>query len=164
MCILPNTLYSFSLQFFNKASLSHPLKELRKMQQRAVIQITSAFYTSLTQGVEAIAGLISIHLHLQKNSSRHQIRTSSLPSNHVTNTLLQNRHAKNSSLHHLFLENMTTKQQLKIKSSIVDANNHLNEIFPSFDSLNHEFFPGFRLIDNFPSYFSFHQANYKDKR
>jgi len=29
--------------------------------------------------------------------------------------------------------------------------------------LNSEFSSGFRLIDNFPSHFSFHQANYKDK-
>jgi len=47
MCILLNTLYGFSLWFFNKVPLSHPLKELRKMQQRAVIQITGAFYISL---------------------------------------------------------------------------------------------------------------------
>jgi len=33
----------------------------------------------------------------------------------------------------------------------------------SFDSLNSEFSPGFRLIDKFPSYFSFYQANCKDK-
>jgi len=58
---------------------------------------------------------------------------------------------------------MITKQQLKIKSSIVDTNSCLNGIFPSFYSLNHEISSGFRLIDNFPSHFSFHQANHKDK-
>jgi len=40
------------------------------------------------------------------------------------------------------LKNMIFKQQQKIKSSIVDANNCLNGVFPSFDSLNSEFFSG----------------------
>jgi len=61
---------------------------------------------------------------------------------------LESRHTNNSYPYHLFLENMTTKQWLKIKSFIVDANNYLNGIFLSFDSLNLEFFPGFRLINN----------------
>jgi len=33
---------------------------------------------------------------------------------------------------------LMAKQQLKIKSPIVDVNNQLDEIFPSFDSLNKE--------------------------
>ena len=44
---------------------------------------------------------------------------------------------------------MTPKQQLKIKSSIVDTNNCLNGIFPVFDSLNSEFSPGSQLVDTF---------------
>ena len=54
---------------------------------------------------------------------------------------------------------MTFKQRLKIKISIVDANNHLNGIFPVFDSLNSKSFSGSRLIDIFSSYFSFHRTN-----
>ena len=41
--------------------------------------------------------------------------------------------------------------------------NCLNGIFSSFDSLDSEFSPGFRLIDNFSSHFYFHWANCKDK-
>ena len=86
-----------------------------------------------------------------------------LLTNHVIDSLLEKRHTKNSPTYHLSLENMTIKQWQKIKSSIVDANNCFNGIFPFFDSLNCEFSSGFRLIDNFPSHFSFHQANHKDK-
>jgi len=46
---------------------------------------------------------------------------------------------------------MTSKQQLKIKSFVVDANNCLNGIFSTFDLLNSEFSPGSRLADNFSS-------------
>ena len=44
---------------------------------------------------------------------------------------------------------LISKQCLKIKSSIVDTNNCLNEIFPAFDSLNQELSLGFCLIDTF---------------
>jgi len=36
------------------------------MQRRAALWITEAFHISLSWGVEAIAGLISIHFHLNK--------------------------------------------------------------------------------------------------
>ena len=55
---------------------------------------------------------------------------------------------------------MTSRQQQKIESSIVNANNSLNGIFPSFDSLNSKFQLGLRLIDIFSSHFSFHKADH----
>ena len=58
---------------------------------------------------------------------------------------------------------MTTKQQLKIKSSIIDANNPLNRIFLSFNSFYKELSHSFRIVDNFPNHFSFHLVSYKDK-
>ena len=86
-----------------------------------------------------------------------------LPSNHTIKTLFESRYSNGSHLHCLSLENITSKQWLNIKSSIVDTNNHLNGIFPSFYSFNSEFSPDFRLIDLFSSCFSFYQANCKDK-
>ena len=56
-----------------------------------------------------IAGLIPIYLHLQRLSGRYQIRTSNLLSNYMINSLLKSRYTKIYP-HHLFLENMTTKQ------------------------------------------------------
>ena len=81
----------------------------------------------------------------------------------MINTILKSRCFKNTLSHYLFLKNVTSKQQLKIKSSVVDANNYINRIFPSFDSLNNKFSPRFRLIDNFSNHVFFHQANHKDK-
>ena len=155
--------YHLSLWFFNKASFLYHLKKLRKIQYKATLWITDTFHTFPTWGVEIIAGLIPIYLYLQTLSGRHQIRTSTLLLNHVINILFESRHANKSSLYCLSLENMITKQWLKIKSPIVDVNNHLNKNFPSFNSLNSEFSPGFKLIDNFSSHFSFHWANCKDK-
>jgi len=57
---------------------------------------------------------------------------------------------------------LMAKQQSKIKSSIVDTNNHLNEVFPSFNSFNKEISPGFYLVDSFSNCFSFLAVNQKD--
>ena len=56
----------------------------------------------------------------------------------------------------------TIKQQLKVKSSIVDANNRLNGVFNSFDSFNNEFSSGNKLIDIYSSHFTFHHSNRKN--
>jgi len=94
-------------------------------------------------GFEAIAGLIPIHLHLNKINGQQQLKTASLPANHMINYLMENQHSNNSTPHCLSLKKLTSKQQLKVKSSIVDANNHLNRILPSFDSLHKELSSGF---------------------
>ena len=51
---------------------------------------------------------------------------------------------------------------MKVKSSIVDANNRLNGVFNYFDSFNNEFSPGNRLMDIYPSHFTFHHSNRKN--
>jgi len=62
--ILPIALYRFQLWFYNHASMAYHLKVLGKMQRRAAIWILEAFKTSPLYGIEAIAGLIPIKLHL----------------------------------------------------------------------------------------------------
>lgn len=57
------------------------------------------------------------------------------------------------------LEYITSKQQRTIKSSIVNANNYLNKVFSSFNSLNRELFPGKRLINTFSSHILFHKVD-----
>ena len=82
-CILLITLYGFQLWFYNCAPLLYPLKILGKMQRRATIWITGAFKTSPSEGIKAIAGLISIKLHLQKLMGRLQLCTLSLLPNYL---------------------------------------------------------------------------------
>jgi len=73
-CILSIILYGFPLWYFNKASLLYPLKELRKIQQRATFWILAVFHTFSSLGIKIIAGLIPIHLYLQKLSDKHQLK------------------------------------------------------------------------------------------
>ena len=74
----------------------------------------------------------------------------------MINSLLENKHTKKFSIYYLSLENITIKQWKKIKSFIVNINNCLNGMFSSFDSLNCEFSPGLKFVDNFPSCFYFY--------
>ena len=69
-CVLPIALYSFPLWYYNKAFLTYLLGKLRKIQHGAAIWILGAFHTSSSLGIEAITGLIPIHLHLQKLDSK----------------------------------------------------------------------------------------------
>jgi len=63
-CALPIALYGFQMWFYTKALLMYLLKILGKLQRQATLWISGAFKTALSAGVEAIAGLIPIHLHL----------------------------------------------------------------------------------------------------
>jgi len=60
--------------------------------------------------------------------------------------------------HSLLLAHLKLKQQQKIKSYIVDIENRYNEIVLSFDPLNKEFSPGWRIIDLFEDHFLFHMV------
>ena len=73
-------------------------------------------------------------------------------------------HSKKAKLHCITIAHLMTKQHLKIKSSIMDINNCLNEIYHLFDSLNEEISSGFRLIDIFSDCFSFISVNWKDSK
>jgi len=120
------------------------------MQHKATLWILDVFYISLTQEIKAIADLILVHLHFQKLSGRYQLRTSTLLSNHAIKSLLKGIHANDARSHYIFLENMIFIQQLKIKNSIVNANNYFNGIFLLFDSLNKELFLALELLIHSP--------------
>jgi len=125
------------------------------------IWILGAFKTSPSYGIGAIAGLIPIHLHLQKLSRRSQLRAYSLPANHILRLLMGNGSnipniPSHPHHHSLLLNSLTKHQRGLIKRHIVDMDNRFNEVFPSFDPLNPEFCPGNRIIDNFSNHFYFH--------
>ena len=126
------------------------------MQKRVAIWILGAFKTSPSSGVEAIAGLILINLHLKKLSRRSQLRVHSLPSNHILCLLMEPRDNTSNDQHLLSLSNLTRYQYQLIKESVVDMDNHFNEVYPSFNPLYPELSPGNRIIDTFSDHFSFH--------
>ena len=162
-CILPIIPYSFQMWYYNKVSLLYLLKVLRNMQRRAVLWILDAFCNSPSASIKAIVGLISIHLYLQKLNGRFHFRAHTLLMNHIIKLLLEIRSMNDKDTHQLLLERLTPRQQANIRGPVINMGNRFNKIFPSFSSLNHEFSLGNRLIDIFPSQFSFHSINRKSK-
>ena len=119
--------------YYNKVLLTYPLKKLRKMQRRT-------FYTSPTAEIEAIANLIPIHLHMQKLYGCILLQAHSLPQNYIINLLLKSRNPIAQEPHCLLLSNLTFKQPSIIKGPVVNMDNKLNEVFPSFSPFNPKFF------------------------
>ena len=87
----------------------------------------------------------------------------SLLRHHTLNLFLDKQPLKKTRPCWLSLENLTSKQCQKLKSSVVDSNNHLNSLFSLFNNLHKELLSGFQLVDNFSDWFFFHIVNYKDK-
>jgi len=85
----------------------------------------------------------------------------SLPSNHMVKALLDCHYLNASNLHHLSLEKLSSKQRLKVKIFIIDTNNCLNGIIPSFNPLYKELTSRFWLVDIFSNCFLFNIAECK---
>ena len=138
-CILPIALYGFQLWFFKGAPIIKNITELKKMQRRAALWITGAFRTSLSEGIEAIAGLIPIALHLRKLNSRHHLHYASISPSHAINSLLDSQHAKNQTPYKTATSKLTMKQQANLKSPIKDVNERLNSVRNYFNPLHPRF-------------------------
>ena len=76
--------------------------------------------------------------------------------------MLESKYSTIDNNHCLLLKRLTSKQQLNVKSPIVDANNKLNRIFNSFNPFSCNFSLGNRLINIFPSHFSFYLSDRKN--
>ena len=158
-CIMPIALYGFQLWFFKGALMIKNITELKKIQRRAALWITGAFHTSPSEGVEAIAGLIPINLHLKKLNGHYHLRYVTIHSSYAINTLLDKHQSRNQNQHKFALANLTNKQKLKLKSPIKDVSKRLNEIKDEFDPYHIIFHPSLRLVDHFSSRIVFHSPD-----
>ena len=114
-CILPIALYSFQLWYYKCAPMAYYLKTLGKMQRRAAIWILGAFKMSPSYCIEAIAGLISINLHLQKLRGRSQLHASKLPSSYLIYLLIKSRLNFNPCLNTVAFNSLTDRQCSLVK-------------------------------------------------
>ena len=114
---------------------------------------------SPTERLEAITELIPIKLHLHKLISRSQLRSAALPKNYLIKTLMNDP----LSIHYKppphSINSLNDHQKNFVKEHLMDSNNKLYGVFPSFSPLNPEFNLGSRIIDIFPDQFSFNLAN-----
>jgi len=129
------------------------------MQCKAALWITGAFQTSPSDGIEAIAGLIPVTLHICKLNGRHHLRYGTILSSHAINLLLDSQHAKNHPPHRVATSKLTNKQWANLKSPIKDVNKYLDSIRNCFNPTFPLFSPGSRVVDHFSSRISFHSPS-----
>jgi len=139
------------------------MKILDKMQRRAAIWILGAFKTSPSEGIKAIAGIISIKFHLQKIARRSQIYPFKLPTNYILRNLMDESPPSSNMPNPHSIGSLTNRQRISTKGHLIDSCNKAHGIFPSFSPLNPEISPGHRIIDNFSDCFSFNLVNKKEK-
>jgi len=135
------------------------MKILNKMQRRAAIWILGAFKTSPLEGMEALAGIISIRFHLHKIAKRSQICSFKLPDNHILKSILNDSPPQSKSPNSYNIGSLTTRQKALTKGHLIDTSIKSHGIFPSFSPLDPKFFPGRHIIDNFSNCFSFNLVN-----
>ena len=162
-CVLSIALYGFQLWFYNKAPLLYHMKILEKIKRRTAIWIVGVFKTSPTESIKAIARIIPIKFHLQKFIRRFQIRPLVLPTNHLIRSFMDDlSNSSKKSMSHS-INTLTNWQRNITKDHLIDLNNKVYGIFPSFSPLHLELASDSHIINNFSDNFSFNLANKKIK-
>ena len=118
-----------------------------------------AFCTLPLEGVEAIAGLVSIYLHLWKLNSYYYFHYASISLFHAINSLLDSQHTKNQPPHRFSTSNLIPKQQAKLTSPIKDVNEQLSKITKCFCSLYSLLSFSSRVVDHFSNRITFHSPS-----
>ena len=150
------SIIQLSVVVLQQSPLYYPLSILRKMQHRTAIWIIDAFCTSPTEDIEAITGLIPIHLYLKKLYNKFLLREFLLSLNHIIKSITTHNNSQILNFHQIPSISLTLKQALYLKSPFVDMYNKYNKFFPVFSLLDIEFSLGSYLHDSFPDQVSFH--------
>ena len=87
------------------------------------------FQTTLSLGVEAITGLVPIHLHIKKLYRRFLLHQSSLLSNHIIHSILSFDGLYEHSSHNVSINYLIAKQRSRLKSPLINVDDKRNEFF-----------------------------------
>ncbi|KJA13003.1 hypothetical protein HYPSUDRAFT_209909 [Hypholoma sublateritium FD-334 SS-4] len=126
------------------------------MQRRAAIWITGAFKTSPTSGVQAIAGLMPIHLHIWKIAWQAHFQTAMLSDTHPMRSLLEPQYRKEAHKHPIALNRLSVRECPKLRGAIMDTHSEILALTETFAPCVPEAWPGQRLLDLFPARTVFH--------
>ncbi|KXN81828.1 hypothetical protein AN958_03659 [Leucoagaricus sp. SymC.cos] len=158
-CIVPLATYGCWLWYFSGAKIVSKLKLLQQMQRNAALWITGTFHTSPSGGVESLAGLIPIYLHLKKLTKQVALQYITLSKSHLIHTLLSTHNAKGALPHPRSLDLLSEHNRATIQGPLVDADDSLMNVKEKFFPLHNANYPGSRLLDNFSDRFSFFDFN-----
>jgi hypothetical protein len=144
--------YGYQLWFFKGTWCKTLMMLMNCMQRRAALWITGAFWTSPTMAIEAIAGLMPIHLHLSKLAQRSSVQISTLHQTHALHTFLGI--YANKIQHPLSPSSLTERQADKVSGPLIEVVKHQPAPNETLTPLPLEGVLGLRLLDLFLNRFS----------
>ncbi|KAJ2911570.1 hypothetical protein MD484_g8847, partial [Candolleomyces efflorescens] len=163
-CVVPIATYGHRLWFFEGAKNKGALKSLTSMQRKAACWIIGAFRTSPTGGVESLAGLPPIHLHLRKLSQRAILRTATLSDTHPLRSLFKGEHAKAAIPTYGAACWASETRQKQTCDTITKSSSLLDKLTEVFSPCADENTPGTRLMDLFSERVEFESISGKDDK
>ncbi|KAJ2923683.1 hypothetical protein H1R20_g13407, partial [Candolleomyces eurysporus] len=148
-CVVPIATYGHRLWYFEGAKTKGALKTLTSMQRKAACWIIGAFRTSPTGGVESLAGLPPIRLHLHKLSQRAVFRTATLSDTHPLRSLMRGEHAKTAAPALGASCWMSVDRQKTVRDAVTETSSKLDNLTETFSPCAEENTPGERLLDRY---------------
>ncbi|KAK1225772.1 hypothetical protein PQX77_011274 [Marasmius sp. AFHP31] len=128
------------------------------MQQKAALWICSAFHTSPTGGIEALAGLIPIDLHLRKMAKRAALRGSTLTGTHPLQALFPSGLSQGAQRHPLAMTSRPHPRAKKNVGPVPDMVATMPEVTEWFDLVDRLATPGNWSRDLFPGRICFDKS------
>ncbi|CAA7270639.1 unnamed protein product [Cyclocybe aegerita] len=129
--------------------LEGAMNQLKRMQRKAALWITGAFRTSPTGGLEALAGLIPVHLMLKKLATRAVYRIATLSDTHPLRSMMGEGLLKRAAPHARSAALMTPAMRGKVKSTVMEVDERVHTLTESFEPFAPEARPGDRLLDRY---------------
>jgi len=105
------------------------------MQCKVALWILGTFCTSSTGGIEALADLIPIHLHLKKLVKQSCLRAATLLSQHTLLSFLSAHNFKGAHPYPQSLALLTDTQSAQLRSPLLDTEVSLLNLTECFNSL-----------------------------
>ncbi|CAA7267352.1 unnamed protein product [Cyclocybe aegerita] len=148
-CVVPIATYGYRLWYFDGTCNKGSMNQLKRMQRKAALWITGAFRTSPTGGLEALAGLIPIHLMLKKLATRAVYRVATLSDTHPLRSMMGEGLLKRAAPHARSAALMTPAMQGKVKSTVMEVDKCVHTLTESFECFAPKARPGDRLLDHY---------------
>ncbi|CAA7267579.1 unnamed protein product [Cyclocybe aegerita] len=127
-CVVPIATYGYRLWYFDGAR---------------------AFHTSPTGGLEALVGLIPVHLMLKKLATHAVYRVATLSDTHPLRSMMGEGLLKRAAPHARSAALMTPAMRGKVKSTVMEVDERVHTLTESFEPFAPEARPGDRLLDRY---------------